>query len=175
MRGELAGFALDPRTKKPLITIRLDVQDYAEEYDRLNGKVLDIEIKEHREKRSRNANNYLWVLCGAIAERLDGETKDTVYKRAIKERGIYRDITVSDEGAASALTVVWSAYGTGWFVERVDAAGTGILLRCYYGSSSYNTAQMSRVIDGLVQDARALGIPTETDVWIKRVCEQWGL
>jgi hypothetical protein len=37
---------------------------------------------------------------------------------------------------------------------------TNVIL--YYGSSTYNTAQMSLLIDHLVQDAKALGIETMT-------------
>ena len=56
---------------------------------------------------------------------------------------------------------VWSQRGLGWQVEEFDSKlpdCTNLVL--YYGSSTYDTRQMSALIDSLVQDARAIGIET---------------
>ena len=42
--------------------------DFREQFDKLKDADLDIEVKKHRERRSKNANDYLWVLCEKIAK-----------------------------------------------------------------------------------------------------------
>ena len=39
----------------------------------LIGKELDIQLKEHKEKRSLNANAYAWVLMQKIAEAIHSD------------------------------------------------------------------------------------------------------
>lgn len=65
--------------------------------------------------------------------------------------------------------------GTGWITEQVDFSQNGkfVTIRCYYGSSQYNTKQMSRLIDNLVQDCISLGIPTETPEQIEKIKSLW--
>ena len=43
----------------------------------------------------------------------------------------------------------------------------------YYGSSTYDTKQMSALIDSLVQEAQALGIETLPPAEIARLNSQW--
>ena len=44
---------------------------------KLDGKkVFDFEIKEHKEKRSLNANSYSWLLQGEIAKKLNRKIDD---------------------------------------------------------------------------------------------------
>ena len=51
---------------------------------------------------------------------------------------------------------------------------TGVQIQAYYGSSTYNTAEMARFIDGIVSEARWLGIETMTPAEIERMKTAWG-
>lgn len=152
--------------------------DFREEFDRLKEGEIDIEIKKHSKKRSLDANAYLWVLCGKLAETLQKEapkvTKDGVYRRAIREVGIYQDIEINTE-AVKTLNTLWKSKGVGWFTEMVDEAQDAkkAVVRCYYGSSTYNARQMGRLIDYLIEDCRALGIPTESPEEIEKIKSLW--
>lgn len=57
----------------------------------------------------------------------------------------------------------------GWFTEKVDEIGEKTTLNAYYGSSSYNSKQMSRLIDNLVQDCKSVGIQTLDDIEIEEL------
>ncbi|MCD7830695.1 MAG: hypothetical protein LUI01_00255, partial [Firmicutes bacterium] len=63
--------------------------------DELVGGDVEFTIAKYREKRSRDANAYCWVLCAALAEKLSDEgvmyTKEDVYRNAISNVGIYKD------------------------------------------------------------------------------------
>lgn len=139
-----------------------------------DGKDYDVTISRHREKRSMDANRYCWQLIGKLAE-IQGITKEEVYRRAIKDVGIYKDFPPLDPGTAATLRHAWEQLGTGWITEQVDYApnGNDVVIRCYYGSSRYNTKQMSRLIDYIVQDCKAVGIETETPEKLALLLEEW--
>lgn len=134
-----------------------------------NGNQYTVEIKEYRKKRSLDANAYAWVLIDKLAEKLR-ISKAEVYRNAIREIGGVSDIVCVQEKAADALCEGWNHNGLGWFTDRMPSKLPGCVnVVLYYGSSTYDTAQMSRLIDGLVQDAKAQGIETMTPAEIARL------
>lgn len=147
--------------------------------DLRNEGKLSFKIDKHREKRSLDANAYFWKLCGKLAEKLSKEnpkyTKEYIYLKAIKEVGVYKDFVGLSPENAKTLKVAWEMLGTGWITEYVDYMqdGKNVVVRCYYGSSRYNTKQMSRLIDNIVQDCQAVGIETKTPDEIESMLSLW--
>lgn len=131
------------------------------------------EIKEYHQKRSLNCNAYCWTLIGQIAD-LIGRTKEDVYRDYIKNKGIYRVITI-DSKAAPTFEKIWSERGLGWLCETMETKIEGLTdVIAYYGTSSYNTKQMANFVDYVVQEAKQLGIPTKEDIEIERMVQEWG-
>ena len=64
---------------------------------------------------------------------------------------------------------LWNERGIAWFTEKVQENGNKTIINAYYGSSSYNSKQMSRLIDGLMQDCRSVGILTPEDLEIEEL------
>lgn len=153
--------------------------DFNETFDELRDTDVDIDIKKHREIRSNEANKYCWVLCEKIAQKLIDEkvkhTKIDVYREAIREIGVWVDKEL-DPDTAKTFSTAWKMLGTGWLTEQVDysKSGENVIIRFYYGSSRYNKKQMSRLIDNLVQDCKALGIETDTPEQIAKIKSLWG-
>lgn len=135
----------------------------------VEGKTYDVEISIHHKKRSLNANAYLWVLCDRISDAVGNLTKEEVYRGAIKEVGLWKDFCGLSEGDRKTLMTAWSKLGLGWFSEEV-----GDDVRCYYGSSSYSTKQMSRLVDYIVADAKSVGVETMTPEQLGALVERWG-
>ena len=134
----------------------------------------DLQIKEHRQKRSLDSNAYAWVLIGKLADAMR-ITPLEVYQQAIQNiGGNYEVIPIKDE-AADHFKKVWEAKGLGW--PCVDMGKSKIPgyrnLRAYYGSSTYDTKQMSQLIDNLVQDCKALDIETLTPEKLALLKEAW--
>lgn len=181
MKGRLKDLGFD-RDGNQFITVTTR-SDFTEMFDRLKDADVDIEIKKHFEKRSNDANAYCWKLCELIADELSNEdvkmTKNEVYREAIRAVGVYRDFHGIAANEAPTLIAGWGRIdgkkGVGWVSEIIDysADGEKVDVRCYYGSSTYNTKQMARLIDNLVQDAEALGIPTETPEEIEKMKSLW--
>ena len=147
-------------------------------YDEYRDSPVEVTISKPRQKRSLNANAYMWELCGKIADKLSDEgtltTKEDVYRKSIKEVGVYRDIPMLNEGAET-LKKAWCLHGIGWFTETVDylKGNIGYLIRCYYGTSVYSTKQISRVISNLIQDCDSLNIDHRTPDEINNMLSLW--
>lgn len=135
-------------------------------------KVFDIEEHKEKKKRSLNANAYCWVLMGQIADVI-GRTKEDVYRDYIKNKGIFRVITLNKE-AVPTFIKVWSERGLGWVCETSETNKEDLIdVIAYYGTSSYNTKQMSNFVDYVVQEARNLGIKTKEDIEIESLINDW--
>ena len=139
-------------------------------YNQDKNKLFEIDV--YKTKRSLRANAYVWELIGKIANVI-GSTKEDVYREYIKDKGIYRIITLNDE-AVPTFIKVWSNNGLGWICDTSKTNEEGLIdVVAYYGTSSYNTKQMSYFIDYVVEEAKALGIPTETPDEIARMKSLW--
>ncbi len=126
------------------------------------GKKYVVEIKPYRKKRSLDANAYSWVLIDKIAGELN-LPKTEVYRNAIREIYGASNVVCVQDKAVAALCAAWENNGLGWFTETFESkieGCTNVIL--YYGSSSYDTKVMSRLINHLVEEAQALGIETMT-------------
>ena len=137
------------------------------------GKVYDVEIKEHREKRSLDSNAYCWVLLDKLADVLD-TTKEELYRRYVRKIGPYKDFDLNED-EAKTFRVARERLGQGWPTEQVDFTPDGerVVIRAYYGSSTYNTKRMSRLIDMIVEDCKEMGIETLTPQQLDAMKERW--
>ena len=154
-----------------VLTVEID-GDPRQMFDKLKDQDVDIEVKKHSDRRSREANAYAWVLIDKIAEAMHLGKAD-VYRQTIRDiGGVSTTVCVPDK-ALDDLRDAWSGKGLGWQTETMPSklqGCTNVIL--YYGSSTYDTHQMSQLIDHLVQDARALGIETLSPAELERMIEQ---
>lgn len=134
-------------------------------------KAYTITIERLKRKRSLNANNYMWQLCQKIAEKV-GATKETVYRKNIREVGSFETVELISAGAARFIRS-WEANGLGWVAEPISERGGYMTVIAYYGSSSYNTAEMSRLVEAVVEEAKALGVETMTPLELDRLKAAW--
>lgn len=136
-------------------------------------KAEDVEIKPKKKRRSLDANAYMWVLCDKIAK-VAGTTKEAVYLDTIRDVGVFDYLMVSDK-AVDAFIDKWKSNGIGWHAEKHHKAKVEncTVVIAYYGSSTYDTKQMSRLVDMIVQIAKELNIETMTPAELKRLKEMW--
>ena len=137
-------------------------------------KLYDLVVKEHKKKRSQDANAYAWVLINKLADALRITPKE-IYRQAIQNIGGNYEVLPIKQEAAENFTKVWEAQGLGW--PCVDMGKSKIEgyrnVRAYYGSSTYDTRQMSQLIDNLVQDCRALDIEVKSEEEIASIMGAW--
>lgn len=133
---------------------------------------LDLTIKPYKPKRSLSANAYMWVLVGKLAD-ATGISSTDIYRNTVKQLGISQLIVIN-AAAAPTFKRIWEQHGLGWFVDDVDEdTGGSVILRAYYGSSTYNRKQMAALIDLVVQDCRAVGIETLTPAELAGLVDRW--
>jgi hypothetical protein len=133
------------------------------------------EIKQQRPKRSLNANAYCWVLIGKIAEKLE-LPNDAVYEMMLQQYSeAYTYMVVKPEAVEKVKATLKAGHIYAYEIGNVNVGHKeGVQLQLYYGSSTFDTKQMSRLIDGIVSEAKDLGIETATPAELARYKEEWG-
>lgn len=130
------------------------------------------EVKEVKRRRSLDSNAYAWVLLGKLQDKLH-IPKEDIYKSLIKEIGSYEVIPVKNE-AVERFRQAWSKNGLGWITETTKSKLEGFTnVIAYYGSSSYNTSEMSRLIELIVQECKQQDIETMTPNELNSLLESW--
>ena len=149
-----------------------DIREADEIFEKWQDKPLRVTIEPQRMKRSLDANAYMWVLCEKIADRIHVSRED-VYRRAVRERGAYEDMAIQTIALGDFIRM-WQANGVGWLVDVFDSTLPKCKrVRCYFGSSVYDSKQMSRIIDYIVDEAKEIGIETMTPAQIKELIDRW--
>ena len=131
--------------------------------------LLDVTIKNHRNKRSLTSNSYMWILLDKLAEKLQ-TTKTELYKHAIKEVGKFEMIPIKSE-AVEAFISAWEGQGLGNIAERIRTSTMDgyEVIQAYFGSSSMDSKEMARLIDYIVQECNQQGIETMSDEELRRL------
>ena len=133
----------------------------------------DYELRKKPKKRSQDANAYAWVLISKIAAAVR-LSKTEVYRNTIKDIGGNSEIICVPDKAVGTLRRCWERNGLGWQIDTMPSKLPGCTNAVlYYGSSAYDSKQMSIFIDRLKQDAEALGIETMPPEKLKALLEAW--
>lgn len=140
----------------------------------------DFDIRLHRERRSLDANALYWVLVTALAKALEisnARCHNMMLRRygcpeTFGDKLAYIVLPDTDEAEEKALEAdSFHVKPTAQVREGRD----GLLYRTYIllrGSSSYDTAEMSRLINGLIEDCREMGVDT-TSPYERQMMDEW--
>lgn len=170
LNGTIKELNIDYQTSKTLLTLSVNQKQAAINcFDELKDvEKVDIKIDKHREKRSLNANNYAWALLTEIGNvmRL---SKEEIYVQMLKEYGQSEMISVKAHIPISD------------YVKYCEEAGESTLngtlfkhYRVYKGSSEFTKEEMAIFLDGVVSEAKDLGIETRTPDEIANLKSLWG-
>lgn len=133
----------------------------------------DYSLSPAKKPRSKDANALAWTLMDKIAAEMR-MSKEEVYRNTIRDIGGNCEYVCIKDTAFESLKRRWERNGLGWQVDMMPSTIKGCVVAVlYYGSSAYDTKQMSVFIDRLVQDCRALGIETPADERINSLLEEW--
>ena len=177
--GKIHGINIDIIDRKPVISVKVN-EDITDGLRKLvECENIDIILKKHRNKRSLDANAYFHVLCGKIAEVLE------ISKPRCKNIliGRYGQPELLENGAPAVLksnipisfmleqeTLHCMPCG-----EKEENGGELTFYRVYRGSHTYDTQEMSVLIDGTVQEAKDIGVETMPPDEITHMKEVWGV
>lgn len=134
------------------------------------GKPISVEIKQYRAKRSLDANALFWKAVSLIAEKTHVDN-EKIYIELLRRYGVFTHIIVKQ----SAVQAFKATYRLCEELGEVTVNGqTGMQLCCWFGSSTYSTKQMARLIDGVLSELKELEIPFVPESDITRAKEEWG-
>lgn len=169
LSGKIQGLAQEFGTRRVTLTLSVNEEAAAKNlYDDLHeAEKLSIKIDRYREKRSLNANNYAWKIMTEIGNVLR-TSKDEVYLEMLKRYG------------QSEIISVLAHIPIGEYVKYCEEAGESTLngklfkhYKVYKGSSEFDTREMSIFIDGVVSEAKEMGIQTMTPDEVARLKSLW--
>ena len=169
LTGKIVGGSIDFRTNKPTVSLEInELNDFKLMMDELNDKTLSIEVKQYRAKRSLNANNYAWKIITEIAN-IVRASKDEIYLKMLKRYG--------QSDLISVLSHIPVEHYFKYYEEAGESELNGKMFthyRVYKGSSEFDSREMSIFIDGVVSEAKELGIQTETPDELAKMKSLWG-
>jgi hypothetical protein len=164
--GTINNINLDYKTKKPIVSLLLNCETGIDE---LRDKKLSIELKQFRNKRSLDANAYLWALLQKMADKLN-TSKDELYIEILSRYGVFTHMVVK-ENVVDRVMQEWKVCKN---LGQVTVNGqTGIQLQCYFGSSGYDSKEMSVLINGVVSECKDLDIDTVSPNELNKMLGEW--
>lgn len=138
----------------------------------------DMDVKEHRKKRSLDANAMLWSLINQMSVVLR-IPPDEIYQGYIPDVGDNFTWHPEKPETVKQFSDGWCRGHIGRMVDDVgpcrlpDLRGYR-LLKCYYGSSEYDVPTFSRLLDLVIQDCKSIGIETISERERSLLLEEWG-
>lgn len=125
------------------------------------------EIKEYKEKRSLNANNYYWQLVTELGNVL-GMDKEWLHFLLLQKYGQSEMISVVADVDIKNYLKYYAEAG-----ESVLNGKTFKHYKVYKGSSEMDKKEMSILINGLVEECHIQGVETKTPAEINSLLERW--
>lgn len=170
LNGTIQSVSVDYLTGKALLTLSIeDKQSAINCYDKLHlAKKLLFKVSRYREKRSKDANSYCWALIGKIADALR-ISKDECYLTMLKRYGQGGVVKIPKKFVKHFKR----SYKYHEEHEKIQDEKNAQYFRFWVGSSEYDSEEMSILIDGIVSEAKELGIPTETPERISEMISLW--
>lgn len=163
----IAGLSYN-RAGNALLTIECERAWADQIAEAVQDREIAVDIKEYRERRSKNANAYSWLLQQKIANAI-GSTADAVHLQCLYDYGQSQIVSVVDGVPLEA------------YFQYYKIVGTGVLngkkfnhVRVFKPTHLMDVAEMSCFLDGVVEEAKELGIPTETPEEIEKMKARWG-
>ena len=159
---------------KPRVTFEVD------SLNELQGlsENLKIEVKENLAHRSLTANAYFHKLVGLIADAMDPPVSKAHCKNIMLARYGQREFIDGEPVKISSETEPDKMMEVEYIHVQHIGFGFAKDKKFYHyavirGSHTYNTKEMSVLIDGTVEEAKALGIQTLSPNEIERMKSLW--
>ena len=138
------------------------------------------DLTEHKERRSRSQNSYYWELAGRVAVRTSrfGANINQIHNRNLRELGLREYINdqpvcvyIPDTDEAEKAALDAESYHIKP-TSQTRLGKDGRVFRCYVmlrGSHTFNTTEMSALVDLMVQEAKEVGVETMTPLELEHI------
>ena len=182
-KGKLSGMTQDVISGENKITFTVPSgRRLLAEMESIKDKELSIKVTQYRKHRSLDANAYYWTILSQLAEKLH-VSKPYLHNIMLRKYGQAEyfsgkaAITMlpdTDETIEKIAEMQEAHFAP---TSKVVLGKDGINYRAYKllrGSHSYDSREMSELINGLVEDAQDAGIEILTPAEIERMMAAYG-
>lgn len=168
--GRLMNVSTDWQTGRFHLTFEIN-EKIGSQLDEIKDiEKLSIKAVKHREKRSLDSNAYCWVLMQKIAEKVNSD-KWSIYLQCLERySGKFTHMIVKENAIEYAKEIFRTCVDLG---EVTVNGQTGHQLQVYYGSSTFDSKEMSVFLDGIISECKELGIQTMTPDEVERMNALW--
>lgn len=141
-----------------------------EQLETLTGD-LDVEVKKHREKRSKDANAMWWACVGELAKALRA-SKDEVYQMLLKRYGVYEPFKVTLP-VLEHLQKQFNYIDVRAQYKDFDSDEDVFVILAFWGTHTYNTAEFSALLDGTISEMKGIGLAPPASEEMRRALDKW--
>ena len=162
-RGRVTGLEIPFRAEYPIISF--EIQASPEDLEKYKNKDLDISFVKHRARRSLDANACLWACLGDIAKAINQDNW-SVYLLMLERYGKFTHILVKPE-VVEAVRLQWRETK---IVGETQVDGKPMVqMLCFFGSSTYDSAEFSRLLNGVISEMQDMHLEVPTSAEMKAI------
>ncbi|WP_455030572.1 hypothetical protein [Oribacterium sp.] len=162
-RGRVTGLEIPFRAEYPIISF--EIQASPEDLEKYKNKDLDISFVQHRARRSLDANACLWACLGDIAKAINQDNW-SVYLLMLERYGKFTHILVKPE-VVEAVRLQWRETK---IVGETKVDGKPMVqMLCFFGSSTYDSAEFSRLLNGVISEMQDMHLEVPTSAEMKAI------
>lgn len=170
--GKFTGANRSLDGKRLLLTFEVDPVTESQLEELKKQEQLSLRAIKFRKKRSLDANAYAWVLMSKIAEATKS-SKEEIYEEMLQRYGSYYQDESGYIVGTFPIHVDISKIEGHW--KRYKENGKFVSYLMLKGSSHYDTSEMSRFIDHILEEAKELGIETMPPEELRRMKQEWNI
>ena len=172
LTGVLCEVSRDYKTRKPMV--KFLVNENLDGIESLDGKDLKIRVNKATNPRSLDANAYFHVLCDKLRQKL-GVSMAHMKNMLITS---YGQIDYLDDGQA----IIYKTNAPVEYVQELEEIHMKFMkqgddgaywYKVFRGSHTYDTSEMSKLLEGTVWEAKEQGIETKTPEELHRLEMLW--
>jgi hypothetical protein len=162
-RGRVTGLEIPFRAEYPIISF--EIQASPEDLEKYKNKDLDISFVQHRARRSLDANACLWACLRDIAKAINQDNW-SVYLLMLERYGKFTHILVKPE-VVEAVRLQWRETK---IVGETKVDGKPMVqMLCFFGSSTYDSAEFSRLLNGVISEMQDMHLEVPTSAEMKAI------
>ena len=186
LTGSITELAFYRTSGRPLLTLALkgDTRTTFEQLEPLRGvEWLTIDIRRKAKKRSLDANSYYWSLLGKLSKALN-ISNPHCHNLMLRRYGVPEEIdgklallVIPDTDEASKKADEAEEYHIKP-TSQVKEGKDGLMYRTYTllkGSRNFTKEEFSRLLQGLLDECKQVGIETRCEEDVESMLSQWGV
>lgn len=170
--GKIQNVSKDWMTNQYQITFTVNEPSAIKGIDSIKDcECLSINAEKYRNSRSNNANRLLWDCLGKIAmAHTPPIDKWDVYLDMLKHYGKYTYLCVKPN-VVDAMKAQWRESEV---IGELEINGQkAVQMLCYFGSSTYDTKEFSKLLDGVISEMENMGLQPPASQEMQKALEQW--